>query len=199
MSDSVSVATLEAKGPKGVGIRVEFLKLGDRFTHRFVAFNEAGEERLLAEAIEDDLEADWPYSPVLQELNLEKIGENTERVAMLVGKAGDAHWSVVIRPDVVDTACGFIVESACRVKSMPDRLGSSYLLGDQVKQLASGVSASLETSIGTFRISALPMDQPQSSPCRLAIQQKRIQILPENGQPDGLPTTIQWRYGVWLM
>ena len=196
MSGPEPVASVESVGTDGIVLRVEFLKVGDRLTHRFVALDENGDSMVLLEAIEADLQEKWPCSPVLQELNLETVGEARQLVAMLVGKAGQAHWSVVFRPTEDVSAARLVIEVACRVKSLPAWVGSSYSLGKEVERLATEHCAGLETQLGSFRLLTLPVDEPQISLCQLAIQQDRLVISAECSTGGTAPTTIQWRYGV---
>ena len=69
----------------------------------------------------------WPPSPPLQEVVL----QSNDRGDFLagVGRAGKSHWSVIITP--LTGEAGFEWDFACRVKTHPEWLGSTYQIVNQ--------------------------------------------------------------------
>ena len=198
MSNLEPTASITVTNANGLGVRAEFLTLGDRIAHRLVACDKQGNSATLLETVEDDLQTDWPDSPVFQELHLETLPDDSGRqAAMLVGKAGDGHWSLVVRPEESESRVGIVLEAACRVKSVPANLGSAYTLGKGIESTANEMSTNLKSRLGEFGLEVLPVGQDTCSTCQLSLQDHRLEINTGELEIDRLPTTIQWRYGIW--
>ena len=176
---------------KGVGVRAEFVRTADRFTHRFLAIDGSDNPEWLLEAIEGDPNDGWPCSPVLQELHLEELPDSeNQQVAMLVGKAVDGHWSLVVRPVEDGERVGFLIEAACRVKSQPSSMGSLYRLRTEAEPSASDAAVEFNSRSGAFRL---------ESDCQLAAAGDQVELIAENAPQPKLPATVQWSYGVWVL
>ena len=102
-------------------IRVEFERLGDRWSHTLSVQNE-NDWLLIAASIEGSEQEPWPASPPIQELHFET--HDGKPVALGVGMSGSSHWSLCVTVDPTTQAIQF--EVACRTKSIPDRLQSAY-------------------------------------------------------------------------
>src|SRR5436190_4759521 len=85
-------AGIEASHPDGLRLRAEFIWHGDRFAHIISLVNPHGDIQPLLESIEGTTADDWPSSPPLQSLSVEKLPDGRP-VALLVGMAGGSHWS----------------------------------------------------------------------------------------------------------
>lgn len=122
---------LECSINEGHKLRVEFFKSGDRYAHRLVAvlLDDGGGETVvaLAESVEGASDDPWPPSPPLQSLSIEELTLD-RTAALLVGMAGRSHWSASVEaefpPRPFVGALRF--QLACRISSVPDRLGSTY-------------------------------------------------------------------------
>jgi hypothetical protein len=55
-----------------------------------------------------------------------------ENVLLGVGAAGKSHWSISVETQTIDGAAVLKFDLACRCKSQPQQLGSSYQLGPQL-------------------------------------------------------------------
>jgi len=107
---------------EAAGLRLEFIRLGDRYAHRIMAVD-AGKFTPLLESVEGAANDDWPVSPPWQEVHCEHRAGGVQ-VALTVGKAGKSHWSASFE---LDSAGSLTVDVACRTATAPIRLGSEYL------------------------------------------------------------------------
>lgn len=108
------------------GVGVHFWREADRFRHQVTLDASAGQRLWLAsvEGAADDI---WPPSPPLQELHLEQRPGGIQ-VALLVGRAGRAHWSLSVEAD--GSRGTLLFDVACRSRGTADKLHSSYHCSD---------------------------------------------------------------------
>lgn len=114
---------IEAVDAAGFGIRLEFRWLDDRYGQVISRIQPKRDDKLLLESVEDLPTGEWPPSPPLQTLSIEKLPDG-RTVALLVGMAGRSHWSASIEPAV--NRAGLTFDIACRHSVRPDSLGSIY-------------------------------------------------------------------------
>src|ERR1051326_2095918 len=88
---------IEAVGSNGVGLRIEFIWRDDRYRHTVSLIDRDRASIPLLESIEGNSEDDWPSSPPLQTLSVERLSDGRS-VALLVGMAGGSHWSASVEP-----------------------------------------------------------------------------------------------------
>jgi len=115
--------SLDARGPAGLLLRVEFTLRGDRYGHVISAVSAGGSEVLL-QSIEGTPADDWPPSPPLVNLHRETL-PNGRTALLLVGAAGRSHWSASI--EAVPNEAKLVFDLACRPGERPLRLGNEYL------------------------------------------------------------------------
>lgn len=122
---------IESRSADGIGLRIEFAWLGDRFGHVISRIDKDGVAQPLLESIET-LGADaWPASPPLQSLSLHALPSG-QPAALLVGMASRSHWSASVEAAAGHAALQFDI--ACRHSPQPKWLGSRYrVLGQQEK------------------------------------------------------------------
>ncbi len=114
--------TLDALDSTACGLRVEFFRHRGRWAHRLWAIEQQASAALL-ESIEGDDSQAFPPSPALQQLAFQDVGPC--QVALLVGMAGQNHWSVGVEPQPDNLALRLDV--ACRNQpGQVGRLGSAY-------------------------------------------------------------------------
>jgi hypothetical protein len=105
------------------GLRVRFCWRGDRYAHEIWLPDGADWIRALS-SVEGSPEEDWPASPPLQSLVIDRR-EDGRTVALLVGMAGNSHWSASAQIDPQLPGVRFDV--ACRVRDwQAGPLGSAY-------------------------------------------------------------------------
>lgn len=218
-SGPAPLTELSAVNSSGIGLQVAFNWDGDRYKHSVLAIDGA-QSRVLLESVEGDDDEGWPTSPPMQHVHVSWIESDSERghVAMLIGAAGDSHWSMCVAArdcrthtrcmpnDVLLTIDGTPVtqigqedtelffDVACRAHSAPKFLGSTYWsLGNRI--------ACSNRSNCAF----IPADGPG-----LVILPQNAQLTMElNRAPgpilrcqamdirfDESPTTIRWRYSI---
>ncbi len=108
---------------EAAGLRLRFCWHGDRYTHEIWLLDGADWIRALA-SVEGSPQDDWPASPPLQSLEIDKRQDGPS-VALLVGMAGNSHWSASAQIDPQVPCVSFDV--ACRVRdSQVGPLGSAY-------------------------------------------------------------------------
>lgn len=129
---------LESGATEGWRLRVEFLWHIDRYRHVISAIDPAGGITPLLESIEGTRADNWPPSPPLQSLHLEKQPGGS-RVALLVGMAGKSHWSASIGPGSVGP--GLVFDLACRAGSAAGNLGSQYRIASGVQRVTAEADA----------------------------------------------------------
>jgi hypothetical protein len=165
-------ASLVIAGPSGARLRAAFAECDGRIVGSVFLEHDAQSVEVLREILAGG-EA-WPLSPPWQELHVH-AAESGERALMLVGRAGTSHWSMTVSAD--DALRGIVFDVACRVRSQPDFLGSTY---DALSPLASKIEFQ-PLSIGVS--TALVEQHPAS-----IIIRPRVSIQP--------PATVRWKYCV---
>ena len=184
---------LESEVLPGLRLRVDFIKLADRYGHRLsvVQRDETGHETLvpLAESVEGASDEPWPPSPPLQSLSIEKLADG-RTAALLLGMAGSNHWSASIT-QTVEGAIEF--DCACRYSQTPQALGSAYKAAPLVRAMQDKIFVVLEQpAFGVtmiFHAQAAPPDlESAGTTFRL---QAPVQKLARQ-------TTVRWKYFVQL-
>jgi hypothetical protein len=143
----------------GIQLRLDFVERGDRLGHRIALVSTTGESTLLLESLEGNSADNWPPSPPLQSVSIEERGLG-ERVALLLGMAGNSHWSASIV--VPANQPKLIFDVACRHRAMPTWMGSQYEPGhglDHRIEITGDFAMSLEGPQGAvigIRPTALP-------------------------------------------
>jgi hypothetical protein len=154
-------------------LRVVFDRRGDRYGHR-IERRIDGVWHVAIESLEGSSNEDWPPSPPLQTLHIERRA--TGPVALLVGKAGTSHWSASIEP-LADQA-GFQFDIACRVLQPPRQLISTYQSDANGERPIVDVSA----------ISQEALCESAAHERSTVVRIRPIELAAE------YPSTIRWRY-----
>lgn len=107
-----SPAALAVVNADGIGLQVQFRWMKDRHSH---TINLLFENRTIPvlESLEGTDVEPWPESPPLQQLSIEELRPST-RAALLVGMAGQSHWSMSVEPNPAEMEFQFDV--ACRLR-----------------------------------------------------------------------------------
>ena len=114
---------LVARNESGLALQVEFIWREDRFGHLLSVVDQEGTRTPLLESIEGTSTDDWPPSPPLQSLRIENLSDGRQ-AALLVGMAGQGHWSASVEPVASEAALVFDV--ACRCSDATPQLGTHY-------------------------------------------------------------------------
>ena len=156
--------------------------VGDRFATELELVH--GEEAtVILRSLEGDSADIWPTSPPLQEV-IPQSNEQGDYQAG-IGRAGKSTWSVIVAPLADDGPAGFELDFACRIKSEPEWLGSTYQLVASNAQLR-GPKVRIE--LGDLAVTC----EPDTSSV-VEMNQTQIIIKPHS-QDDALPRTERWKY-----
>jgi hypothetical protein len=196
-------AALSTVDEFGRGLAVEFWHEGSQIAHRVLAVGLDGERVPLLESVQDDQSLAWPSSPVLQGLNVDDLHrsdpslEAEQSPAMLIGTAGDGHWSLTIEPYSDESKVGLEFDVACRVRSLPPRLTSCYRISETVKTSETDSGLQLGCRMGEFLLQTLPLDdEAANSSCQLSTDDTSLLLAREISLADSPPVTFRWRYCV---
>lgn len=174
----------EAVNKHGRGLRVTFVRHGDRIAHTVAAVDGDRFIPLLASDEGTDQD-DWPHSPPFQELSVEhRDGGNG--VALLVGMAGTSHWSLSVETNAEHRQLAFDV--ACRVKEPPSKLGSAYRA--MVKPLLSDGVVSMQD------LATVVVDNAADFATHTLHASEGGFIIEVDGSEAACPSTIRWRYTI---
>jgi hypothetical protein len=208
-----AVAALEDRDRAGRGLRIEFLRLPDRFAHRVLAIGYDDLPVLLLESVEGAVEEAWPPSPAFRALNLEELracrqSDGSPRPAMLVGMSGSTHWSMTVqRLSVSDTGeqfrsgPGLLFDAAARLKSPPIALTTRYAVGKRVRPQRLGDGMLLHFGCGRCRFDARSGDgiiDPNGWQFETGRNKLGLELAPDVRQRQ-LPATFRWVYTLRLI
>jgi hypothetical protein len=142
---------IEAIGPDRRRLRIEFVWKGDRYAQLIALVDASGTAQPLLESIEGTAHDAWPPSPPLQNLTIETRPDGS-CVALLLGMAGNAHWSASI--EAAADKAALVFDIACRHSTNPGALGGRYRLLTDSKDLISirADSANISQHEGTLEI-----------------------------------------------
>ncbi|NLF69429.1 MAG: hypothetical protein GX575_10295 [Candidatus Anammoximicrobium sp.] len=178
---------LEVVGRDGRGLRVTFLWDEDRFGHE-IAYLEGREATVCLRADLGRGQDPWPASPALQQLSLEELQPGRPG-ALLVGMAGQSHWSQSVEVDAATTSVTF--DAACRVQGPPRWLGSRYRAIPDA-----GVEAAPDGGLTLPGRVALNVEPAADGPpARIETAGLCVAIAPD-WRTLSLPATVRWKYRI---
>lgn len=171
-------------------LRLMFARDGDRIGHLILHVGHSAERPILW-SVEGDPAEDWPASPPFQSLHVERPPETPPR-ALLVGMAGQSHWSASIEADPVSGRLHF--DMACRVRT-PNvaRLGVEYhsawqlFLHDDSARLTSGAAPDCELVI--------ELSRAFGASC-LEATDRGLVIAPRSLESSHSSHTVRWAYTI---
>lgn len=116
---------------------------------------------------------------------------------MLVGRAGNSHWSMAVSVD--DPQRAIVFDVACRVHSQPDFLGSVYQIADGVTLAPRGAGDAIALvppggAAPAAVLEALAIDEEPAPRVELC----GGQIIVRANLDARPPATIRWKYRVRL-
>lgn len=164
------------------GLGVHFRREADRYRHDVMVEAPDGPQVWLS-SVEGAANEAWPPSPPWQDLHLEDR-PGGKRVALLVGRAGRAHWSLSVEADVARETLLFDV--ACRSLVKAEQLGSAYRLS---------VGCRLEAQRVLFMRHELRLLEGEMQFNRLGHESVSISPNTDAGEA-GKVQTFRWRYQI---
>jgi hypothetical protein len=132
----------------------------------------------------------WPASPPWQELHVHE--QHGFRALMLVGRAGTSHWSMAVSAD--DAQRAIVFDVACRLRSTPRFLGTTYALIAPAKAIGEGVEIGSKDEPARVLVKPLAIDNGLSAMPDL--HQGTLVVRPL--QTIELPATIRWKYCAYI-
>ena len=177
---------------EGGRLRVRFVPCADRILHEVSVKRHGGWDAVLT-SVEGDPSQDWPPSPPLQSLHIERPPGEHER-ALLVGMAGRSHWSASVMLDVHTSRLRFDI--ACRVPGgVTARLGVTYRSNWPVV-LRDKQQALLSHPTGSNSPKLLIEADPLYAGTRIEPTADEILILAGDMAPIEASHTIRWGYTI---
>lgn len=153
-------------------VRVEFAP--SSFQH-CIDMLRAGEAIASLSEIESPEAAPWPPSPPWQELHVHQQPAGG-KVLMLVGRAGASHWSMAVSRD--ESRRSIVFDVACRLRQLPDFLGSTYR-----------VSGALPRAL---QIQSLALDDGSTA----LVERGDTDVVVRPAFHVSPPATVRWKYAV---
>lgn len=197
INSQFAIRRLDATDSSGLTLRIEFVRLTDRYSHVLSVVEPGGAMHPILESVEGTAEDDWPSSPPMQNLSLEELAPG-RRVALLVGMAGRNHWSASIEPVPGQAALDFDI--ACRWASAVGSLGSAYALAAVPGHAAQSIgnpSASAELQVAVADNLRLEVKPCAGFECRATLAAARVLIVPPvTSRPKS--GTARWKYRIAL-
>lgn len=172
----------------GISLELEMSLRDDRFVTvlRLLDHQQLGAD--LLRSAEGDSQQLWPPSAPLQEVIPQ---ENAEVGCYLagIGRAGLSTWSVIaaVCEDEETGRPGFEFDFACRIKSDPAWLGSTFELQSEA---AFQQDAEIAIPGDDANIVAVCVSDGSS----LTIDGRFVRIAAQLDESDGLPRTVRWKY-----
>ncbi len=188
MSSQEPTGALEVLSETGRGVRVEFYEFGDRFRHVILAT--LGERRTpLLRSFEGDESQVLPHIPCFQEFHQQG------QTLFLTGASSTGHWSMSVQ---VAEARFLSFDVACRLKESGRHVGSEYLLADSLDCSLDEVAATATVVDPAKDVPGLQMLGSAPFSCRVSRAEGANLRLSSPAEPQSLPATVQWRYGMWM-
>jgi len=190
-----NAAVLPAAVLEADGLRVVFIRQGDRYAHRIEVFD-AADWRPAWESLEGTADDVWPPSPPLQQLHVERRAEGP--VALLVGMAGRTHWSAAVEV-VRDLAGGPGSRQAIRfdmaARVSPQGRGGGPVPAPRLVSTYRGLSRDVEVRVLLFPLEATEFAEVVAGP----IRQRTIGPAEPPATDLAAAQTISWRYEIELL
>lgn len=158
----------------------------DRFETELLLCS-ANDSQVVCRSKEGEADQPWPSHGPLQEV-VKQSGDAGPFLAG-VGRCGKSHWSVIIA--AISQGNGIEFDFACRVKSDPEWLGSTYQLtsGGTFVTLDSG-QIGIEIGDQTVLLAA--------DATSISVSGDDVVQFRASSEKQGLPYTARWKYGFEL-
>ncbi len=184
----------------GQVLEARFFVADDRHVHE-ISLKTARGNGVILQSIEGTSDEAWPPSPPLQNLTAQQ-GSTSQpllpgrQVAMLLGMAGQSHWSLAAELVISPEGEWLIFDLACRAAAAPQFLGSRYRLGPDARWDAETDLISLPQRSARLRADAsAAVVRPARSPGEIEI----VPRLAATRLGISFPGTIRWKYSVEVL
>ena len=180
---------IEAIGTDDTGLRATLKWVDDRYV-QYVDWVAGNQSFRLLESVEGTADDIWPPSPVLQQLTLESRTQKRQ-VALMVGMAGQSHWSVSIENEPEERKLTFDV--ACRIAEPSSTLGSQYRTNSKIKLLAE--DRGLELAVAGRDCQILLESTGRGESDLIQFKKDVVKIVATERLLQ-YPDTIRWKYSL---
>jgi len=182
-----------------LALRVDFIKLADRYGHELSAvIREGSSENVvpLCASVEGASDDPWPPSPPLQSLSIEKLSDG-RTAALLVGMAGRSHWSASIATKPDESVKGMLeFDYACRFAGEAQSASCEY-------RIPRSIAAALDPKTSLVLLRTLDVGTiciglaSEGKPIVLDGGAPKLRFeVPVDNKHRG--ATLRWRYVVWF-
>ena len=181
---------IQAIGGDDTGLRATLAWVDDRFVQQidWVAGNQAFR---LMESVEGAADDAWPPSPALQQMSVENRSQNRQ-VALMVGMAGQNHWSVSIENDPQERKLTFDV--ACRIAEESSKLGTQYRTTSAITLLSN--DHGVEVAVAGRRCQLILESTGRGESDLIQHRKGIIRIVPTE-KLSTYPNTVRWKYSLF--
>lgn len=180
---------IEAIGSDDTGLRATMTWVDDRFVQHIDWVAGAQSFRLM-ESVEGTADDPWPPSPALQQLSVENRSQKRQ-VALMVGMAGQSHWSVSIENEPEERKLTFDV--ACRIAEMSTQLGTQYRTSSAITLL--GEDHGLEVAVAGRSCQVILESTGRGESDVIKHKKGIIRIIATETLSE-FPDTIRWKYSL---
>ncbi len=180
----------------GQALRARFFAAGDRYAH-VVSFRTKQGNQPILESLEGSPDQAWPPGPPLQHLDVTEPSPG-RKVALLLGIAGQSHWSLAAELVTSPDGEWLVFDFACRAAAAPEFLGSRYRLGPDTRWDAGTDRLTFPWGSARLRVDArTALVRPAPSPGEIEVVPRLEPLSPPSTRSDfTFPTTIRWKYAI---
>ena len=171
-------------------LRLQFDKLGDRWSHRWQLVEPDGQATDVLTSVEGGAEDIFPASAAMQEINLHELPAGP--AVLGVGMAGKGHWSASYSVEMHQDQPAVKCDLACLLKQLQTDgqwLGSTYLIRNDIAVEHEETQTRFSVNGQSFAMIA----DPDFASIKLAEQQ--IQIVPAKIS-DSKTVATRWLFSM---
>ena len=181
---------IEAIGSDDTGLRATLSWVDDRFV-QYIDWVAGAQSFRLMESVEGTSDDPWPPSPALQQLSVENRSQQRQ-VALMVGMAGQNHWSVSIENEPQERKLTFDV--ACRIAEASSKLGTQYRASSAITLLAEDHGVEVAVAGRCCQVMLESTGRGESDVIRH--RNGIVRIIPTEKLSE-FPNTIRWKYSLF--
>lgn len=180
---------IEAIGSDDTGLRATLAWVDDRFV-QYIDWVAGAQSFRLMESVEGTADDAWPPSPALQQLSVENRSQKRQ-VALMVGMAGQSHWSVSIENEPQERK--LIFDVACRIAEPSSDLGTQYRTTSPITLLSEDHGVEVAVAGRSCQVILESTGRGESD---LIQYKKDIIHIVATQKLSQFPDTLRWKYSL---
>ena len=185
MSKPVNLIRTPARN--GLALELEMSQREDRFVTRLRLLDNQQLGPDLLRSAEGDSQQLWPPSAPLQEV-IPQENDEVGRYLAGIGRAGQSTWSVIAATCEDESGRpGFEFDFACRIKTAPAWLGSTFEMPSEGAWQQDAEIAIPDN--GAHLLAVAVVDDSIAT-----VDGRLIRIAAQLDESGGLPRTVRWKY-----